>query len=87
MDSREPLDGEANINIMVSGSVQILCIAPAGTDITAKGWQIRQVVQAQDSNFGGYPYTRTLWPLNPDTGKPTSVAELIAANALTYTFI
>lgn len=83
----QPFDELATINIEISGSVNILCIAPPGSALTDACWQIKKVTRTQDSNFAGYPYERTQWAINPATGKAEATPILIAANATTYSFI
>jgi hypothetical protein len=77
---------EASIVIEIDENTNILCIAPPGAKLTTACWQLRKQVRAQDSNFAGYPYTRTLWPINPATNLPDKTPSFKASDATTYTF-
>lgn len=80
-------DGGSTINIEIDGNTSILCTSSPGADINKAMWKICKVIRTQDTNFGGYPYMRTLWAVNPDTGYSTNDAVLIANIATTgYVF-
>ena len=78
---------EATIAIEIDGNTNILCKASPGASLDKPCWQICKQIRTQDANFGGYPYTRVLWPINPNTGLPDKTPSLIASNATNYTFV
>jgi len=80
-------DSGASIIIEIDENTEIVCASYYGANINNPVWKIYKRVYLTDANFSGYPYRRILWPQDPVTGIAIGDATLIAANALTYTFI